>query len=167
MVFLGGDAVGKTFLLYKMKLGEHISTIPTLGFNVESIQYKGYNYTVWDIGGMEKMVPLWKHYLSGIERIVFIINGSRGNLRQYYAELFMKVVEYYRTNVSKEQEINDKILILSNIFEMNEIQINLEEFVDDIKNKTKFLGKISSIQCSAFKDEPEKLKILIFDFFIK
>ena len=34
------DAAGKTTILYKMKLGEIVTTIPTIGFNVETVEYK-------------------------------------------------------------------------------------------------------------------------------
>lgn len=45
------DAAGKTTTLYKLKLGEIVTTIPTIGFNVETITYKGVNFTSWDVGG--------------------------------------------------------------------------------------------------------------------
>ena len=48
---LGLDGAGKTTILYKMKLGEVVSSIPTIGFNVESVEYKKLKFTVWDIGG--------------------------------------------------------------------------------------------------------------------
>lgn len=34
---LGLDAAGKTTILYKLKLGEVVSSVPTIGFNVESV----------------------------------------------------------------------------------------------------------------------------------
>lgn len=49
--FLGLDAAGKTTLLYKLKLGEVVQTIPTIGFNVETIEFKGLQLTSWDVGG--------------------------------------------------------------------------------------------------------------------
>lgn len=36
----GLDAAGKTTILYKLKLGEVVTTIPTIGFNVETVEYK-------------------------------------------------------------------------------------------------------------------------------
>ena len=48
---LGLDAAGKTTILYKLKLGEVLSLVPTIGFNVESLEYKKVKFTVWDIGG--------------------------------------------------------------------------------------------------------------------
>src|SRR5688572_28443109 len=40
ILLLGLDNAGKTTLLYRMKLGDVINTVPTIGFNVESVQYK-------------------------------------------------------------------------------------------------------------------------------
>ncbi|KAL2629237.1 hypothetical protein R1flu_013923 [Riccia fluitans] len=48
ILMLGLDAAGKTTVLYKLKLGESVCTIPTIGFNVETVQYKNINFTVWD-----------------------------------------------------------------------------------------------------------------------
>nr|CAB3450778.1 unnamed protein product [Digitaria exilis] len=49
VVMLGLDAAGKTTILYKLHIGEVLSTVPTIGFNVEKVQYKNVMFTVWDI----------------------------------------------------------------------------------------------------------------------
>lgn len=41
------DNAGKTTLLYRLKIGEVVTTIPTIGFNVESVTYKNLNFNVW------------------------------------------------------------------------------------------------------------------------
>ena len=51
---VGLDAAGKTTILYKLKLGEIVTTIPTIGFNVETVEYKNICFTVWDVGGQDK-----------------------------------------------------------------------------------------------------------------
>lgn len=56
---------GKTTIIYKIKLNENVCTIPTIGFNVETVNIgKGVNFTVWDVGGQSKLRPLWKHYFQ-------------------------------------------------------------------------------------------------------
>ena len=51
-VIVGLDAVGKTTLLYRLKFGEVITSIPTIGANVETITHPGApTLTLWDIGG--------------------------------------------------------------------------------------------------------------------
>jgi len=60
--------VGKTTILYKIKLNESVHTIPTIGFNVETVSpVKGINFTVWDIGGQEKIRRLWRHYYQNAD----------------------------------------------------------------------------------------------------
>ena len=50
VLILGADGVGKTSLLYKLKLNENVKTIHTIGFNVEEINYKDKIIRMWDIG---------------------------------------------------------------------------------------------------------------------
>jgi len=47
ILMVGLDAAGKTTVLYKLKLGELVTTIPTIGFNVETVQYKNLKFTIW------------------------------------------------------------------------------------------------------------------------
>ena len=51
ILMLGLDAAGKTTILYKLKLGDVVSSVPTIGFNVETVEYKNIKFTVWDVGG--------------------------------------------------------------------------------------------------------------------
>ncbi|RRT61331.1 hypothetical protein GW17_00001405 [Ensete ventricosum] len=67
---LGLDAAGKTTILYKLHIGEVLSTVPTIGFNVEKVQYKNVMFTVWDVGGQEKLRPLWRHYFNNTDGLV-------------------------------------------------------------------------------------------------
>lgn len=52
-------------ILYKLKLNQDVTTIPTVGFNVETVTYKNVKFNVWDVGGQDKIRPLWRHYFSG------------------------------------------------------------------------------------------------------
>lgn len=53
-------------ILYKLKLNQDVTTIPTVGFNVETVTYKNVKFNVWDVGGQDKIRPLWRHYFSGV-----------------------------------------------------------------------------------------------------
>lgn len=44
-----------------------VNTISTVGFNVETIQYKNFKLTMWDVGGMTKLRPLWRHYFMNTQ----------------------------------------------------------------------------------------------------
>ena len=67
ILMVGLDAAGKTTILYKLKLGEIVTTIPTIGFNVETVEYKNISFTVWDVGGQDKIRPLWRHYYQNTQ----------------------------------------------------------------------------------------------------
>ncbi len=50
ILMLGLDDAGKTTILYRLKLSEVVTTTPTIGFNVETVQYKNITFTLWDVG---------------------------------------------------------------------------------------------------------------------
>ena len=56
ILILGLDGAGKTTILYRLQVGEVVTTIPTIGFNVETVTYKNLKFQVWDLGG-EKNAP--------------------------------------------------------------------------------------------------------------
>eukprot|EP00889_Picochlorum_renovo_P003465 jgi/Picre1/30495/NNA_005859.t1 len=74
VVMLGLDAAGKTTILYKLHIGEILSTVPTIGFNVEKVQYKNVIFTVWDVGGQEKLRPLWRHYFNNTDALIYVVD---------------------------------------------------------------------------------------------
>ena len=62
----GTDCEWCLAILYKLKLNSDVTTIPTVGFNVETVTYKNVKFNVWDVGGQDKIRPLWRHYFSGM-----------------------------------------------------------------------------------------------------
>jgi ADP-ribosylation factor 6 len=63
-------------ILYKLKLNQDVTTIPTVGFNVETVTYKNVKFNVWDVGGQDKIRPLWRHYFSGTQGLIFVIDSN-------------------------------------------------------------------------------------------
>ncbi|TKR60069.1 hypothetical protein L596_029655 [Steinernema carpocapsae] len=76
ILMIGLDNAGKTTILYKLKLGEVITTIPTVGFNVETVSYRNISFTVWDIGGQQTIRPLWKYYFANTKAIIFVVDSN-------------------------------------------------------------------------------------------
>ncbi|XP_053171568.1 ADP-ribosylation factor 4-like [Scomber japonicus] len=73
---VGLDRAGKTTIFYKLTLAESVTTIPTLGFNVETVEYKNISFTVWDVGGQCLLRPLWRHYLVNVEGLIFVVDST-------------------------------------------------------------------------------------------
>lgn len=104
ILMLGLDGSGKTTILYKLKLGEVITTIPTIGFNVETVDYKNLSFTVWDIGGQDKIRILWRHYYCNTHAIIFVVDASdRQRINAVSSEL------HY---ILKEPELDNAILLV-------------------------------------------------------
>ncbi|KAK9670341.1 hypothetical protein RND81_13G195100 [Saponaria officinalis] len=76
ILMVGLDAAGKTTILYKLKLGEVVTTIPTIGFNVETVEYKNVGFTVWDVGGQDKIRPLWRFYFQNTQGLIFVVDSN-------------------------------------------------------------------------------------------
>jgi len=93
ILMLGLDAAGKTTVLYKLKLGEVVTTIPTIGFNVESVEYKNISFTVWDVGGQDKIRRLWRYYFLGSRALVFVVDSSDRDRVEDAREELMRVLE--------------------------------------------------------------------------
>lgn len=66
ILILGLDGAGKTTILYRLQVGEVVTTIPTIGFNVEQVQYKNLKFQVWDLGGQTSIRYL-KLFLRSIQ----------------------------------------------------------------------------------------------------
>jgi ADP-ribosylation factor protein 1 len=76
VLLIGLDAAGKTTLLYKMKIGEAVHTVPTIGFNVEEVKFKNTTMCIWDVGGQTTIRPLWRHYYQGSSAVVFVVDSA-------------------------------------------------------------------------------------------
>ncbi|KAH0283652.1 ARF/SAR superfamily [Aureobasidium namibiae CBS 147.97] len=76
ILILGLDNAGKTTLLYRLKIGEVVTTIPTIGFNVESVNYKNLNFNVWDLGGQTSIRPYWRCYYANTAAVIFVIDST-------------------------------------------------------------------------------------------
>ena len=89
ILMLGLDGAGKTTVLYKIKLNETVTTIPTVGFNVETVQpTKNVCFTVWDVGGQQVLRLLWRHYFQGCDGLIYIVDSSdRNRVKQSNEEL--------------------------------------------------------------------------------
>jgi len=93
IVMLGLDNAGKTTTLYKIKLGEVVQTTPTIGFNVESVQKKNLNLSVWDVGGQDQIRGLWRHYFLNTRAVIFVVDSNDTNRLKEARDELWKVLE--------------------------------------------------------------------------
>merc|ERR1712217_468655 len=104
VLMMGLDAAGKTTVLYKLKLGEVVTTIPTIGFNVETVTYKNIAFTAWDIGGRDKSRSLWRHYYQGTQALIMVVDSNdRDRIEDAREEL---------SKTLNEDEIREAVLLV-------------------------------------------------------
>lgn len=59
-----------SFIQYNLYFTLSPPMLPILpGFNVETVEYKNISFTVWDVGGQDKIRPLWRHYFTNTQVI--------------------------------------------------------------------------------------------------
>ncbi|ORX84071.1 ARF/SAR superfamily [Anaeromyces robustus] len=75
ILILGLDGAGKTTILYRLQIGEVVTTIPTIGFNVETVNYKNIKFQVWDLGGQTSIRPYWRCYYTNTDAIIYVVDS--------------------------------------------------------------------------------------------
>jgi len=91
--------------------GEDVNTIsPTLGFNIKTLEYKGYvvwcasislsypacstSLVFWDIGGQRSLRSYWRNYFEQTDGIIWVVDSAdRRRLLDCKAELDKLLVE--------------------------------------------------------------------------
>merc|ERR1712151_337392 len=91
-------------VLYNLKIGEVVTTIPTIGFNVETCEYKNVKFTVWDIGGQDRIRKLWRHYYMGTHGVIFVVDSSDRDRIQDARDELWKLLD--------DDELRDAVLLV-------------------------------------------------------
>ena len=132
LLILGLDNAGKTTILYQMQLGELKVTVPTLGFNVETVKYENLNFRVWDLGGQSEIRRTWNCYYEKTDGIAFVIDSTdKERLDLAKQELFILI---------NEEELQGvPIVILANKQDiegaLSDIEISERMGLSEIKNR--------------------------------
>ena len=112
ILMLGFDESGKTTILYQLKNGQVVKTSSTIGFNVEALDYKGIEFTVWDVGGKDKIRVLWQHYYQNTDGLIFVVDSSDKDRIEDAAKELKKMLAY--------EELKDcPVLVMANKQDLN------------------------------------------------
>jgi len=76
LLILGLDNAGKTTILKKF-CGEPIDKIePTLGFNIKTVEHKGFSLSFWDVGGQKSIRAYWKNYFESTDGLIWVVDSA-------------------------------------------------------------------------------------------
>ena len=94
ILILGLDASGKTTIMNRLKYGDNMVTVPTIGFNCEHIQFGNLNFIGWDIGGQDKIRKLWHNYFENADAVVFVVDSNDRRRFQQVGDELVKLTEH-------------------------------------------------------------------------
>ncbi|KAH9599289.1 Small GTPase superfamily [Trypanosoma melophagium] len=104
VLILGLDNAGKTSILYHLQLGNVVSTVPTVGFNLETMHYKNISFEVWDLGGQANIRPFWRCYFTDTDAIIYVVDSVDKDR--------MGVAKHELYNLLDEDELRDSLLLI-------------------------------------------------------
>lgn len=89
-------------LFFRINQSQLISLF--IGFNVETVEYKNISFTVWDVGGQDKIRPLWRHYFQNTQGLIFVVDSNdRERVGEAREEL---------NRMLTEDELRDAVLLI-------------------------------------------------------
>lgn len=94
LLMLGLDNAGKTTILKKFN-GEDIDTIsPTLGFNIKTLEHRGFKLNIWDVGGQKSLRSYWRNYFESTDGLIWVVDSAdRQRMEDCQRELQSLLVE--------------------------------------------------------------------------
>jgi len=104
ILILGLDGAGKTTILYQLQCGEVVTTVPTIGFNVENVTYKNVLFKVWDLGGQTSIRPYWRCYYQDTDAIIYVIDSADPDRLSISKEELVSMME--------EEELRNAVLLV-------------------------------------------------------
>jgi small GTP-binding protein len=134
ILMIGLDNAGKTTILYKLKLGEFLNTIPTIGFNVETVEYKKISFTIFDIGGQDRIRALWRHYYYNTDAVIFVIDSSDAErLDGNENKENTNTVEHELSLMLNSDELKESVFLFLANKQDRSSSLKISEIVDHLK----------------------------------
>jgi|TARA_B110000091_G_C13722782_1_gene435539 small GTP-binding protein len=146
ILILGLDNAGKTAVLYALQLGEPLEcTVPTIGFNVETVAVGNITIKMWDIGGQTKLRALWPHYFEKANGVVFVVDSNDvGRVSVARAEL--------HALLSSKELVGKPFLILANKQDLP-LAMSKEKMVKELRLDVVRSSPWHIIECCAVRNQ--------------
>mmetsp|Transcript_26011 Transcript_26011/g.36679 ORF Transcript_26011/g.36679 Transcript_26011/m.36679 type:complete len:186 (-) Transcript_26011:94-651(-) len=145
ILILGLDNAGKTTILYRLQddSDEAVQTIPTIGFNVETLQYKNIKFQVWDLGGQTSIRPYWRCYYPNTDAIIFVVDSADSER--------MNVAKGELEAMLQEEELADAVLLVFANKQDQKGALNAQQISDalglpEVRNRQWSIQETSAIQ---------------------
>lgn len=115
VVLVGLEGSGKTTALMRLRYGQYVEASPTVAFNTEKVRVGGTSWLIWDVGGAERLRPLWKPYTRGCDALVFVVDSCCDNEKLDETRLELhRLLKQQTTQCLSMNRPKPPILILAN-----------------------------------------------------
>mmetsp|Transcript_17730 Transcript_17730/g.42210 ORF Transcript_17730/g.42210 Transcript_17730/m.42210 type:complete len:179 (+) Transcript_17730:10-546(+) len=104
VLIVGLDGSGKTSLLFRLKVGQMLPTLPTQGWHAQLVKSGRMRFLFWDVGGTPTLRPLWRHHYHGTHAVIFVVDAADcGRLEEAAEALHL---------VMNDPELRDAVLLV-------------------------------------------------------
>ncbi|MHA1157022.1 MAG: ADP-ribosylation factor family protein [Candidatus Heimdallarchaeota archaeon] len=93
MTVCGLANAGKTSIINYLMYGDSKSTIPTMGVNINNIEFPNLQLNIFDLGGQRGFRNFWAQINERSDAVVYIVDGSDESNFDESREVFHKVIE--------------------------------------------------------------------------
>merc|ERR1719454_1059036 len=63
-------------MLQRLASTKPSKTEPTQGFNIKTVEEKGFKLNMWDIGGQRAIRPYWRNYYDGTQVLIWVVDAN-------------------------------------------------------------------------------------------
>ncbi|KAK3864904.1 hypothetical protein Pcinc_029440 [Petrolisthes cinctipes] len=155
LLLVGLDNAGKTTAA-KGIVGEPMEDVaPTVGFAPESLEYRGCEVTIYDLGGGSKIRPVWTKYFSEIHGVIFVVDSSDASRLEECKEVLVKLL-------SDKKIAGKPILVLANKQDvegaMDEVDVVEGLGIEAVVNKYKCPTRVETCTATTTRstNKPDK-----------
>ena len=152
VMIVGLDNSGKSTIVSYMKptdIEKNVTYInPTVGFQLESFQKFGHNWSLWDMSGMGRYRHIWPHYYQYVQGIIFVVDATDKPRISVAKDELSKILEHPDVTRSK-----CPILILYNKSDMVEKKMSSTQIskILHLSNTSKLKNPVQAFECAALK----------------
>jgi small GTP-binding protein len=76
VLICGLDNSGKTTMLSRILLGRVVPTLPSCGFQAQTLKHRRTKFMLWDVGGQLHLRFHWRHHFFGTHCVIFVVDAS-------------------------------------------------------------------------------------------
>lgn len=141
-IIVGLDCAGKSTLLHNLKLGEVVSSVPSIGINLETVETKNIKFIAWDVGGSDRIEALWNPYYQDSHGIIFVVDSSDKDQ--------ISSAKYELDKILNRSQVKDTpLLVLATKKDIDSV-MSVTEIVEELglhllRDKTWYIEAVSGI----------------------